>query len=132
MTRWKRVRVPVAPSVNPRQASVFDIETDEETADEAATAGMEQSYRNSSTEYKRAARERLTYLIQSYDKFTSDDIINDLNRIGIVGNHAALGAMIKGAERAGLITATGEYKESSRPERHRAPIRVWKSNIVKD
>lgn len=126
--KWKRIRVPVAPSAPVGQISLAEAET----PDEAAIAGMESSYRNSTSEYKAAAKARLTHLIQNYNKFTSDDIINDLNRIGIVGNHAALGAMIKGAERAGLITSTGEYKESSRPERHRAPIRVWKSNIVKD
>ena len=132
MTKWKRIRVPAAVSTPASQRSIFEVETDEETASEAATAGMEQAYRNSTTDYKRAARERLSYLIQEYNKFTSDDIINHLNRIGIVGNHSALGAMIKGAERAGLIKATGEYRESSRPERHKAPVRVWKSNLVKE
>ena len=132
MTKWKRIRLPAAARTPASQRSIFEVETDEETADEAATAGMEQAYRNSTTDYKRAARERLSYLIREYNKFTSDDIINHLNRIGIVGNHSALGAMIKGAERAGLITATGEYRESNRAERHKAPVRVWKSNIIKE
>lgn len=128
--RWKRCMVRVEPARPAGQLSLQEARFDE--AEELATDGMEAAYRHSPTEYKRAARERLTWLIQHYGTFTSDDIVNHLNRIGIVGNHSALGAMIKGASRAGLITATGDFRESNRPERHGQTVRVWKSNIVRD
>jgi len=128
MGRWKKIIIK-EPTVVSGQKSIFDVEMD---ADDRATEGMESSYKHSTTEYKRAASERLTWLIQNADEFTSDDIVNHLNKIGIVGNHASLGAMIKGAERAGLISATGKFIESCRPECHKRPIRIWKSNVIKE
>lgn len=130
MARWKRCRARVEPARPAGQLSLQEARFDE--AEELATDGMEAAYRHSTTEYKRAARERLTWLIQHYNTFTSDDIVNHLNRIGVVGNHSALGALIKGASRAGLITATGEFRESNRRERHKQTVRIWKSNIVKE
>lgn len=127
MAKWKKIHVKSEPDRDTRQASIFEAES----AEELANDGMEAAYRHSPTEYKRAARERLSYLIQTYGTFTSDDVVNHLNRIGVVGNHSALGAMIKGAERAGLISATGDYRTSNRASRHKQAVRVWKSNLVR-
>ena len=126
MTRWRKLVIK-EPSVPKAQRSIFEIE--HMNADDRAIEGMEQSYNNSPTEYKRAARERLQYLVQNRDEFTADDIVSHLNQIGIVGNHSALGAIIKGAARAGFIRPTDRFKKSVRPERHGQAVKVWKSNL---
>jgi hypothetical protein len=123
--RWKTIKVPTEPVLPVGQKSFFEVET----ADQLANDGMEASYRHSTTEYKEAARERLHWLVSNYSEFTSDDIVNHLNRIGVVGNHSALGAIIRSAERVGLIVFSGRFAESNRPELHKRSVRVWRSLV---
>lgn len=120
--------MPDGPVVATGQKSLYEVEE----ADDLAEDGMLASYRASTTDYKRAARERLSWLVQNCNEFTSDDIVNHLNRIGVVGNHSALGAIIKGAERAGTISFTGRFGVSNRASRHRQAVKIWKSNLVKE
>lgn len=126
MTRWRKIIIK-EPTVPTNQKSFFEIE---DSADARANDGMIAAYEHSSTDYKRAARERLTWLIQNCDEFSSDDIVNHLNKNGVVGNHSALGNILKSAKTAGLISFV-RYGVSNRPERHKQSVKIWKSNLVR-
>jgi len=61
--------------------------------------------------------------------FTTDDIWQQLSETSLPTPHEprALGAVMIAAHRAGIITATDKYRQSTRPECHARPIRVWQA-----
>jgi hypothetical protein len=93
-----------------------------------AQQGIEKSFANADTEWKRVAQEAVVYCARNYREFTSDMVMEYLAQSGIhTGEPRALGAIIQGASRSGMIQKSGRYKESYR--RHNAPIPVWVSNV---
>lgn len=120
MQRWTK-----QPTIARTQKSIFD------QADRQAVEGMELSYRHAPTYWKEAAREALHELCRRQAEFTTDELWEILGQKGVhTGEPRALGAIIKGASRAGLIVATGKYVASGR--RHNAPITLWASNIFRE
>lgn len=108
------------------QMSIYDL------AERKKQEGMEVVYRNADTQWKRAAAERLRYLVENRKTFTSDDILTYLEAKGIVtGDNRAMGALMQSASRVGLICATERFVRCKRPSRHGAPIMVWESQVFK-
>ena len=64
----------------------------------------------------------------SFD-FTTDDIWEQLKTSPLPTPHEprALGAVMIAVQRCGIITATEKYRQSTRPECHARPIRVWQA-----
>lgn len=126
MARWKTKKPkPYNPTV-----SIFDQKLDTK-AKIRAQRGIESSYANADTYWKNKAREALLHIAENYRELTSDMVMAYLAQLGVhTGEPRALGAIIQGASRSGMITKTGQYRESYR--RHNAPIPVWKSNIFKE
>lgn len=116
--RWARKKM------KPNNLTIFD------QAEREATEGMELSYRNAPSRWKVNAQKVLRELCLNQPKFNTDEFWYALDDKGInTGEPRALGAIIKGAARAGMIRKTGEFVESAR--RHKAPIPVWESLIYK-
>lgn len=106
------------------QQSIFD-----QTA-RKKQEGIEASYRHSDDVWKREAAARMRFLAEHCDTFTSEDILINLERRGIVtGNNKAIAGVLQAGQRAGLITGTDNFVKSKRPQRHHAPIMVWKSLV---
>ena len=125
--RWRKKKPAVGATIPKSQQSIFDI------AERKKNEGMEASYLNADTDWKRAARDRVHQLAETRQYFTADDVIECLDEKGIVtGNNSALGAIFKAFARSGIIKPTDTYKKSRRPSRHRAPIQVWESNVIKE
>ena len=94
--------------------------------------GIEASYRHADSYWKSAASKALMELAEQGGEFTADDIWPILAKQGIhTSNNSALGAIMQGAARAGMISKTGSFKVSTNPSNHDRPITIWKSNIVK-
>jgi hypothetical protein len=120
--RWAKNNVRVS-----RNLSIFD------QAERAKQDGINLSYNNATTEWKRAAGESLIKVAKSLQEFTTDDIWAELATRGIhTGENRAMGAVIQSGRRAGVITLTGNYVASSRIEAHKGPKAVWISNIYED
>jgi hypothetical protein len=120
MSRWDH-KVKTA---DPRRLSIFDQQ------ERKAVEGIELSYRNAPTYWKSAAAKTLRELCKLKSEFTADDFWELLATKGIhTGEPRALGAVIRGAERSGMIKATGNYLPSRR--RHKSPIMLWQSNIYR-
>lgn len=108
------------------QATIFD------QADRRKQEGIELVYRHADTEWKRAAAERLRFVAETREYFTSDDVLIYLEKKGITtGDNRAIAAILQAFNRAGLITSTDKFVRCRRPQRHGAPIMVWRSNMVK-
>lgn len=103
------------------QASVFD------QIDKAKHEGMEVSYRNSDTTWRKAVNDRLNEIRQYKETFTSDDIITHLDELGIVtSDNRALGAIMVAHARAGLIESTGTQVKCKRKKRHGGYVTLWR------
>ena len=125
-TRWAKPKPKFGQQVPKQQLSVFD------QAERKKQEGMEVSYRNADSIWKESAKERIRWLAANTTEFTSDDVIEYLDAKGITtSNNSALGAIFQAAARVGLIQPTSNFRESLRPSRHQAPIKVWRSNITK-
>lgn len=103
------------------QQTIFDI------AEKRKLEGIELVWQHADTAWKRAAGLQLQTVIASgRTHFTSDDILLPLEQRGVVtGDTRALASLLLAARKVGLIETTEHFVACRRPQRHRAPVRVW-------
>jgi hypothetical protein len=118
--RWKKPKKPVFGQIP--QATIFNA------AEKQKNDGIEAAYRGADNEWKRAAIECLQKMIRTRELVTSEDVVLELNKRGIMtSENRAMGAIMQSFSRAGLIESTGRFTTSRRPECHKSPVRVWRS-----
>lgn len=93
--------------------------------------GMARADRNAPESWRGNAELALKYVAERRPKLTSDPVWTVLQRWGVDAppEPRALGPLMKAACGWGWITPTGEFVLSARPERHRAPIAVYRSEL---
>ena len=66
---------------------------------------------------------------QSYDEFTTEEVIwvGEGMELEYPDEPRLFGPLMVSASKRGWIEATDRFVPSERPERHAAPIRVWRS-----
>ena len=72
-------------------------------------------------------------LARKHDRFTTDEVWAEIERLHpftTVAEPRAMGAAMTKAHREGIISPTPEYVQSTRPQNHARPIRVWRSCTV--
>lgn len=117
------------------QSTIFD------QIEKQKTIGIELVYQHADTTWKREAAQKLMEVINTCATFTSDDVLMPLEKAGIVTkDNRAIASILKSAEKLKLISpyhirlANGDrlpvFIQCKRPQRHHAPIRVWKSNVL--
>ena len=85
--------------------------------------------------WKQCAALALEYVAQRRDLFTTDAIWHVLAHYypdASTHEPRAMGAVMLGAKRAGLIESTDRFVPSLRGVNHRQPTRVWRSLIKRD
>jgi len=104
------------------QVSLFD------QAEKAKNEAIELVWAHADSYWKRTAGIQLqTILASGRETFTSDDILVPLEQRGVVtGDTRAVAALLIAARKLGLIETTDQFTTCRRPQRHRAPIRVWR------
>lgn len=99
-------------------------------AEAAKQQGMKASYDHADTDWKKAAAKRINWLAEHRREFTADDVMEYLDAKGIfTSDSRALGGVMGTANREGLVAPTDKFRQSRRLSRHRAPIRIWESNV---
>lgn len=89
--------------------------------------GIERSYKNANVDWVNEATKRVLWLARHKKFFTSDDVLTYLSKKEIkTKNNSALGGVMLRAKANGWVKASG-FTFSSRPSRHHAPVRIWKS-----
>lgn len=91
------------------------------------TAGMNLATTGAPT-WTQLARSAVQALAARPDPFTSEDVIDlvGLPRPGSGANrNNAVGAIMSGCARAGMIKKTGQYVETRRPTSHARIVAVW-------
>ena len=83
--------------------------------------------------WKTNAKRAVFDLASTRTTFTTDDVWNLLQKRNEEAPREprALGAIMTAAASKQIIRASANYVESTRPECHRRPIRVWQSLIAK-
>lgn len=79
--------------------------------------------------WMKMARLEVRYQADSGRRFTTDDIWQRMEQLGVEPprERRALGAVMREMQKAGVIRPTGEYVKSSRIECHRRPVMIWVS-----
>jgi len=86
----------------------------------------------SDSDWRKAADRRVRDLALEKQFFTSEAVLVWLEEHGYkTKDKRALGAIMQHYAKAGIIRAHG-YAQALRPERHKAPVRVWESLITKE
>lgn len=92
---------------------------------------IDDAYDNSNLEWRLEAETILWRICRKDKLVTSEEVLFHLERKGIkTHNNSAIGGVFLKAKNNGWIAPYG-YVQSRRRSRHQAPIRVWKSLIVK-
>jgi hypothetical protein len=82
---------------------------------------------NADADWMKAAEKTIRWYAALGDRFTSDDIWANLEKMNLTTHEPrALGAIFNRLARQGVIEQTGEYRKSVRPECHRNPKAVWR------
>jgi hypothetical protein len=86
---------------------------------------------NADERWMTAASWALRWTAVQTPELTTDDVWSTLHEFAIPApvEPRALGAVMKLAAGAGLISATDRIRPSARPEAHSRPCRVWRSEI---
>lgn len=103
------------------QATIYDL------ARQQKHEGMERSYLNSDSEWRKAVNERMTEIMSSKETFTADDVIIPLDERGIfTRDNRALGAIFTAYARTGLIENTRTQVVCKRKKRNNGYVTVWR------
>lgn len=93
--------------------------------DVLAQHGIDQAVNAASVDWLSAARTHLEALAYLGALFTSEDILDAVERQGLTTRDTrALGGVLRKAQRDGLIRPVG-WETAQRPTRHSAPVRRW-------
>lgn len=93
--------------------------------------GMAKAIDHANEDWKNAVEKRMIFLLRNKRFFTSDDVMIYLNDRNIkTHNNSAIGSVFNRYAKQGYIREAG-FVISNRPSRHKAPIRLWKSNFYK-
>ena len=83
-------------------------------------------------EWSLKATAAIECLAATVPSFTADEVwrlLNDLNDSPKINEPRRLGARLQDAARRGIIRP-GQIIQSTRSQRHKAPVRVWISNAI--
>jgi hypothetical protein len=103
--------------------TLWDVFAAEAARDEA----LARVEANADPEWKARTLDAIRWLCRTQREITTDDVWLYLRQHDIAAPHEprALGAVMNQARNRGWIAATDRVINSSRPECHRRPVRVW-------
>jgi hypothetical protein len=101
---------------------------DRVNGEQLALLGIGRAAAGADPDWMRAAHDAIRWLASTWIEFSSDDVWFRLDAAGVsTPEPRALGAVFRQARTAGLITQTGRYRKSIRPECHARPVATWKA-----
>ena len=112
------------------QMPALQITLDAYAAEQAKRAAQETVASHADGEWKTVALDAVKQVAQRKSELTTDDVLEIL-RAQPVATHEyrALGPVMTRAAAAGYIRATDRFFASASVSRHRAPKRVWASQL---
>lgn len=96
------------------------------TAEVEAEIGMATAHNAADVRWVKLARWWIEQYAAHGKPFTAEDILNSLADISVdTAERRALGSIMRGAARDGLIRPTGQWKAGTRVQSHSRPNREW-------
>jgi hypothetical protein len=93
---------------------------------------IERVERNADQQWKAVAEAAVRQIASTRRTLTTDDVWAALTDTGFSTHEPrAMGAIMTAAARKRWVEATDRTIESTRPENHRRPVRVWRSLIYR-
>lgn len=99
------------------------------TAGRAARDDALDRVEHAAGDWNELARAAVTVVAHAQPELISDDVWNA--GLPAPREGRALGPVMLWAQRAGLITPTGTFRPTAKPNCHAAPVRVWTSNVYR-
>jgi hypothetical protein len=96
---------------------------------ERAEEGIQVSFQFADSDWKEAAALAVRKTAEEMHTFTVDDVYDRIHPNVQTPNGSALGHLMRGAAKDGIIQKTQDYRRSVRPTRHCAPQPVWRSLV---
>jgi hypothetical protein len=99
----------------------------------ATAAGMQQADEHADPEWRHLFDACLVAVARRMAEFTSDDVLNEMDRLARrpqTHNLSAIGPAMKRARALGVMEATDRVRRSQRPEKHGNRQNVWRSRYV--
>ena len=100
---------------------------------ERIAAGMQQADEHADPEWRHLFDACLVAVARRMAEFTSDDVLNEMDRLARrpqTHNLSAIGPAMKRARALGVMEATDRVRRSQRPEKHGNRQNVWRSRYV--
>ena len=112
------------------QMPALQITLDAYAAEQAKRAAQETVAAHADGEWKTVALDAVKQVAQRKREFTTDDVLAAMQDAPVWTHELrALGPVMTRAAAAGYIRATDRFVASASVSRHRAPKRVWSSQI---
>lgn len=113
------------------QTELWEVLADleREDAERARDEALSRVEANADREWKAQAKQAVLWLAHHRREFTSDDVWRLLDGRAVTHEPRALGAVLLGMARAGVIRKTDRVVNSTRAECHARPVAVWWSLV---
>ena len=99
--------------------------------DTSVQPAIDQADKNANRDWKQTATDCLLEVAKSKAEFTSDDVVEMLEQQDAeTHNLSALGGVFQRAEKAGVISNTGDMVQTRIARRHRK-LTLWKSKLYR-
>ena len=97
------------------------------------TQAINKVERNANEQWVSTAMFIILYLSKEHTQFTADMVWSEFKHYPTIKTHEprAMGAVMRKAQKIGLISRTSFFVNSNRTSCHNGPKRIWKSNYDK-
>jgi hypothetical protein len=101
------------------------------TVAQVTTEAIEKAQRGADPSWLTTARTAVLYVAKTRPFFTTDEVWDKLrwDKVEPPREPRALGAVMRSMKAEGLITPTGDYRQSGRAEAHSNPKMLWRSTV---
>lgn len=120
----------MATSTRPRTTRTIQLTLDDARARDAQADALRRVDEHADPEYKDVALAMVKRAAQLHREFTTDQVLELLQDKPVTTHEGrVLGAIMRRAKDLGYIVPTPRFTDSASVSRHRAPKRVWASQI---
>lgn len=120
--------IPIQTAPAPVRRAVLNVERATAKRQDAIT----RVETHADAEWKRVALDIVKSVAELFPSFTTDKVVERLAETKAYTHEPrALGPIMQRAAKAGYITATDRFENSAAVSRHKAPKRIWQSQLYR-
>lgn len=110
----------------------MQLTLDQAIAENVKRASIAQAEDHADPDWRAYALAAVKQVAERYAEFSTDKVLEAMTAAPVFTHELrALGPVMVSAQRAGYIVATNRFENSASVSRHRAPKRVWRSQLYR-